>query len=440
VNVSALRLRDWRPAAWVLLGGIVGFLVASAVGDRFDAKSEPALRSVSVTPFTTPVFDDDLVTRTAILTEAFTRELASRMRESDVSFAPSKPANDGRPGDRSRFVLEGDVRPIDGDAVITIRLRDARESKPIEGISVRIPSTNVGRIPGLEAGLAAGAQRMVSRAIVRDLAASDESTLDARDLIDLAANVPNSSDALLAVRERRRLADAALERDPGYAPAWTLRARTANAMLHLDYASDAKALFAASDADSLRAVRADPASVDAWLVRADSLRQQGEATAASAALDRAEDAQPTATTRHRVSIARAWLSIAEGKPQDALARLAPLRPAPLRPVLESPGDDALLPRCAAYLLLGHYGAAIDNCEGVGSLDDWAVNLYLAAAYALDGRIDKARLASGWLLGSVPAFTLERYRSRFHARMAADGAALERAHLLAGLRRAGVPEK
>jgi tetratricopeptide (TPR) repeat protein len=211
-------------------------------------------------------------------------------------------------------------------------------------------------------------------------------------------------------------------------------------MLHLDYASDAKALFAASDADSLRAVRADPASVDAWLVRADSLRQQGEPTAASAALDRAEDAQPTASTRHRVSVARAWLSIAEGKPHDALARLAPLRPAPLRPVLESPGDDALLPRCAAYLLLGQYGAAIDNCEGVGSLDDWAVNLYLAAAYALEGRVDKARLASGWLVGAVPGFTLDRYQSRFHARMSADAVALERAHLVAGLRQAGVPEK
>jgi hypothetical protein len=93
----------------------------------------------------------------------------------------------------------------------------------------------------------------------------------------------------------------------------------------------------------------------------------------------------------------------------------------------------------AHVGMGAYAAAIPECERTKAGDDgWVVFANLAAAYAFTGDTAKAALAKAELLKNEPKFTISNYEAhRYHP--TPKGIAMDRAHLIAGLRKAGVPE-
>ena len=73
------------------------------------------------------------------------------------------------------------------------------------------------------------------------------------------------------------------------------------------------------------------------------------------------------------------------------------------------------------------------------MDDWNALANLTAAYAMRGDLDKAVQTRARLLKVMPDFTIARYEKRFHPPMPPEAIALDKAHFVAGLRRAGVPD-
>jgi len=95
--------------------------------------------------------------------------------------------------------------------------------------------------------------------------------------------------------------------------------------------------------------------------------------------------------------------------------------------------------CKARLFLGQYADAVAACEKAATENDWWLNqVYLCAAYAQHGDIDKAVTSKNALLKQQPGYTIDRYRRTYAASPPAFFELVER-HLAAGMRKAGLPE-
>jgi predicted Zn-dependent protease len=96
--------------------------------------------------------------------------------------------------------------------------------------------------------------------------------------------------------------------------------------------------------------------------------------------------------------------------------------------------------CHARLLLGQYKQAIAACERAKGLSagDWAMDLWLAAAYAHDGDTAKAAVAKAEVLQQIPDLTIAGIQAK---RFSANPDYLRQAegHWYSGLRKAGIPE-
>ena len=91
------------------------------------------------------------------------------------------------------------------------------------------------------------------------------------------------------------------------------------------------------------------------------------------------------------------------------------------------------------MALGAYDEAVRECERIATAsDNWYLYANLTAAHAMRGDAAKAAQAKDKLLKVVPGFTLARYDAR-HLLVVPEALAMDRAHLVAGLRKAGVPE-
>jgi hypothetical protein len=121
-----------------------------------------------------------------------------------------------------------------------------------------------------------------------------------------------------------------------------------------------------------------------------------------------------------------------GQPQETLKLVAKLRP-----VMTEPG--LALQACAAYVQLAQYDRAVAECERETQLDSWLWYANLTAAYAMHGNTAKAQQARDRLMKAVPQFTLKSYQARFYSTLPPEGIAVDQATLVAGLRKAGVPE-
>ena len=103
--------------------------------------------------------------------------------------------------------------------------------------------------------------------------------------------------------------------------------------------------------------------------------------------------------------------------------------------------DVLLTRkCGACLNLGRYEEAVAACEkSAGLYSCWLTYAYLTAAYAQQGDDAKAMATKQRLMQIWPDFTIARHRLT----AASDNPVYwqrNEAHLYAGLRKVGVPEK
>jgi len=265
---------------------------------------------------------------------------------------------------------------------------------------------------------------------------------DAIDVAAAASGAPPSGQDLLAradrvedAREHMRLIDKAIQVDPNLARAWTDRALLGMGSYFDGFndalSADREQVVAKAEGDSSRAVTLDPADSRAWMARGRSLAFRGNVDGARVAFDRARELDPA---RFAPLTFLSMLALQAGDPVDSLRRLDEVRRAS-----GSTGLFLEFLACAAHVGQGAYDAAIRECERAeAGYDNWAVFANPAAAYVFAGDAAKAARAKEKLLQAVPSFTIGRYEARGFNPTAA-GIAMDRAHLVAGLRKAGVPE-
>jgi tetratricopeptide (TPR) repeat protein len=180
---------------------------------------------------------------------------------------------------------------------------------------------------------------------------------------------------------------------------------------------------------SRRAVQLAPDDAVAWYGRGWVLWSQSRFDAALAANAKAIQLDPS---RALFYVSRAFFTISI-QPEAAL------------PVLDRARDidstfDGFASRlaCRAFLSLGRYDEAVQNCERAMATDDsWLVDAYLTAAYAQKGDIARAAEAKARLLEGQPGFTLEVPRGADERR---GEEWLWDRQITAGLRKAGIPER
>ena len=87
-----------------------------------------------------------------------------------------------------------------------------------------------------------------------------------------------------------------------------------------------------------------------------------------------------------------------------------------------------------------YEIAIPACEKTAAMSTWWTDdMYLAAAYAQAGQVDKANVAAGRLRKQKPDITIDLIRRRRYSSHP-DYRRWEEAEVFAGLRKAGIPER
>jgi len=238
----------------------------------------------------------------------------------------------------------------------------------------------------------------------------------------------NSRNALL---EARRLYDEAIRLDPALLPALLGRGWSSIGELEQDPGADRDHLVDEAVALSARALDVDSTDPRAWELRAVALGWQANLTAALEAEARARQLDPTSRFN-----ALAWLMVMSGQPEKALE--ATERGVALEPRAIANYD---LMRCWSYLLLGRYEQAIVACEKWRAYEDRWFYVYplLTAAYAQSGDKVKAAAAKAELLKRAPNYTIARYVA-LQKSDSPKYAELTESHILAGLRKAGIPER
>jgi class 3 adenylate cyclase/TolB-like protein/tetratricopeptide (TPR) repeat protein len=248
---------------------------------------------------------------------------------------------------------------------------------------------------------------------------------------DLTLPTTDNDAALLEVQ---KLYERALELDPMHVPALSGMAMTL--AVQGNRAEDAAAaapLMARADDYSQRAVAADPNSFEAWRVRATVLQFQGRLTAAAEAIDRALSLNPYANESHAQ---RGLILYESGRTEESIEAFE--RAIRLNPQGNVVGVH-LFHRCRSLLYLGRYAEAIDACvRGTAYAPEWLDYMVLTAAYAMQGDAASAAQARAELMRRRPGFHigwLLNDARPLHERTRQ----LRDAHLVAGLRKAGVPE-
>ena len=189
-----------------------------------------------------------------------------------------------------------------------------------------------------------------------------------------------------------------------------------------------------ADDFSRRAVELSENNAAVWVVRAQALRWQFQWEAAHEALSRAIQLDPSSMN---ALVMNALLSIWTGRPEEAfplLARAADIAPSAVGEIQRR--------ACRAYLALGRYDEAVVSCERAASVDGhWALQTFLAVAYAQKGDAEKAAAARSRALMRKPEVTLAWFKA--YAMQTSDNRQYQEQldkYLIPGLRKAGFPEK
>jgi adenylate cyclase len=231
----------------------------------------------------------------------------------------------------------------------------------------------------------------------------------------------------------RKLYEEALRMDPGLTAALIGRAWTFEQELWNNPRADYESLAREFDRDSARAVQLDQRDAYAWEMREGALLWLGRHDAAKQANATARQLDPTS----KLFLAEAaWLTVLDGEPDKGIAFLDQARAI-------DPNVDGATSRvaCIVEVYRANYTIAAPFCEKAALLAGWWVEyLYLTAAYAQSGDLQKAAGSKTELLLLKPDFSIRRYQTmvaRFSANPVYQRLTQER--VLAGLRKAELPE-
>jgi len=241
-----------------------------------------------------------------------------------------------------------------------------------------------------------------------------------------------------ALADARSLYDRALQLDPTLPAALMSQSNVLAAILDLDPHVDRYLLLQEYDQMSLRLVAAGDRDARPWNIRADALQRQGRLEGALEANAAAQKLDPT---RFGTMGQYADILIDMGRPEEALAAVD--RALSLQPTAAEVGWLSLF-RCRAKLALGRYDDAIEACEKSASTGEFwwgslSPHTFLLAAYTLQGNDGRAQVEKARLLAQWPNASITFFKAR---RISNVPAYVEQtdAHLYAGLRKAGIPEK
>jgi adenylate cyclase len=176
-----------------------------------------------------------------------------------------------------------------------------------------------------------------------------------------------------------------------------------------------------------------PNDGDAWRVRSLALFMNGKFDASAEAIDRALRLNPYSSAAYAQ---RGLVRVSLGHPDEAVQDFDfAIR---LAPTAMTVGENLYF-RGRALLLHGRYQEAAEAAaRAIAFVPEWQDYMLLTAAYAMLGDAPRAQAASAELLRLRPGFTIAWLNQSGHR--GNDLAVQQREqHLLAGLRRAGVPE-
>jgi class 3 adenylate cyclase/TolB-like protein/tetratricopeptide (TPR) repeat protein len=380
------------------------------------------------------------------LGEALTRDVTTELGRSaryawvisyGLASSQKGPAIDARTVGRAlkvRYLAEGEVLHVGDKLVLNATLVDTENATQIWDGEFDVPASAV------EAGHDAVVAQITKslRSALLD-AETRRATRDSRvsgnpTELALRGDAALENQSAIGAREARTLYDKALRLDPSLTAALIGEVYAIDTLPDYDPRVDRAHAMQEEEDFSLRAVAADRNDPRAWTVRAFARGRQFRWAEAKEAL-----AEVLRIDRYRsdIYIQRAWISIWNGKPEDAFAQLN--KAIALDP-READNADLLGVRCRAQLSLGHYEEAISSCERAAALNNWWVNyMFLTAAYAQQGEMAKAMAARSQVLKYQPGLTIARLKA---VRISDNEVFWQQTetYVFSGLRKAGIPDQ
>jgi DNA-binding winged helix-turn-helix (wHTH) protein/TolB-like protein/tetratricopeptide (TPR) repeat protein len=440
-------LAQWSRWQWIA-GGAAVFLIAGAgawllpttkTTPLTTVTAEPPALSIAILPFAAP--DDEQLAKMLLpeLTAAFGR-VARSARIASPGLVASYKENqvDARVIGHEvnvRYVAEGEIRRAGDTRLFSARLIDAANGAQIWSERFEVPAEE---LPTSQDAFATRVGVHLWTALFRaeqDRAAHQSPTsLTATDfwLRGVAVDDESLNNALAA----RKLYEKALQLDPRLVGAMRSLGGTYMTELDLNPHADGDRLRRDLDELSLRAVATDRADWRAWYLRGYALRFNSrweEALESTAELQRIDPNLSIGFAQRAVAL------ITLGRFEEALAQVEQgLTSDPSGP------DVAYLMRqkCKVYSYMGQYEKAIPTCEKAATLKEMeSPYLFLTADFAQLGEMDKAASAKTRLLKLDPGFSIARFKPGAAA-IAPNPVWLQQAEtsVIAGLRKAGIPEK
>jgi adenylate cyclase len=328
-----------------------------------------------------------------------------------------------------RYLIEGDLRANGDGIAIHAHLIDAATGEQAWSESAPLPEDATQRARALHA-IAWHSSRAMISAEIRRVLGDPGASMPVDGVIRALAVDRTESDPHVRLREKQRVLEDALAREPNLVPGLIGLAIVLDQSLDFDVDVDLAAIGRRMDELTAKAVRLNDMQPATWFLRSAALMTSGQWQAALEACMKAIRLEPFSSM---LVLHHAAVTAMSGKPQQALSLVE-------QAVAMDPQGSAAHMSIASmiHLLLGDSEAAISAGEkaiALGGADHPDNHLYLSAAYAQVGDMAKAQAARDALVRLVPGFTIGKYRWRSPVAHPA-WLALAQQHLHPGLRKAG----
>jgi adenylate cyclase len=408
------------------------------------APAPPPL-SIAILPFSAPAGSPadeqfaDAVTRD--LTTALGRwriaKVASLGLAASYKGKPFDPRSIGRELN-VLYLLEGDVRSGGEKVTITTRLVDAGTGTLVWNVQQELSREQVAKGPGdLAAWLASRLRTDIYQAEKQRAARLRKADATPLDLVLQADALYDKDRSPKGSLEARTLLDEVLRREHDFLPALMSLARIDMNELGGEVKPERERfekVLHEADALTSGAVAVAPDYALAWNSRSNVFAFQQRWDPALEANGVALKLDPSNSS---IYTWRALLLLWSGQAAASL-------PLTERAMVLDPSNAGylLMVQCHVYLMLGRLDDAIAACEkAIGQDDFWLIYTYLGAAYAQKGEINKAAATKAELLKRKPKLSIESLRTIFQgwSNHPVFQQQTEES-VLAGLRKAGLPEK
>ena len=440
--------RHWRrltrALAWPRLAVPVLALILAGIGfwslPRFwnsAALPTPPPMSIAILPFATPAGGAVEKQSAEALRHDLTTVLAAvdrKITTVQVDAASDGPTISRESGRRlnARYVAEGDVRRGSAGNIANLRVVDVGTGAQLWGEQYDLPDSATSVQSAVKRRkIVAQIAETVDYAETRRVLALPLERLNAMELVLRGQAALNESATLASMKEARKLYDDALRLNPNFVPALVARTMIVDFEKDLDPNANAERAAREMEDFSARALRLDINSAQVWRARSVALSVAGRWTAALQAADQAIALDPYNPQRH---VDKAYLLNLSGRPADALRVID--QALAMEPTYAGWG---LAMACFAHLLLDQPDEAIVTCEKAAPNEPtWMVQLFLVAAYANHGDLQRAAAAKERVLRIVPGYTIAQLRAKGFSKVP-EYVKLAEMYWYPGLRKAGIPE-